>query len=136
MKATGVIILGIVLLMALSLGSLAWRYYTADIRGTVDAEEQIESGRSKITNYNHFFDLCSLAQTRQQSLEVQKSLLENAESSDERVRVRSNIAGLEAQLNRAINQYNVDVQKEYTMARFKDVDLPYELSATQSIYCR
>jgi len=132
----GILILVIVVVMALSLGGLAWRYYTADIRGTVDAEERIESAQSKIQNYEHYFDLCSTAQTRQQSLMVQEELLSSAEDTKERARIRANVAGLKAQLASAVNQYNVDVQKDYTMARFKDVDLPYELDYNTPINCR
>lgn len=136
MKYIGYVLLGILAAVALTFGGWAFKYYTAPIKGTVDAEVQIESGHNRIQNYERYFDMCSLAQTRQDSLEVQKSLLESAEDSKERSRIRSNIAGLEAQLARAVNQYNVDVQKEYTMARFKDASLPYELSTTQPIYCR
>lgn len=135
-KTVGGIVLLVVVIIAMSAGGWAWRYYTAPIEGRVAAEEQIESANSRIANYEHFFDLCVVAQTRQEALSVQQSLLESAESDKERARIRANVAGLEAQLSRAVNQYNVDVQKSYTMARFKSADLPYELNKNQSIICR
>lgn len=129
------VVLGILVTVLITGGAWAWKYYTAHWSGKVDAEQKIESGNSQISNYNHYFDLCSVAKTRQQSLKTQKNLLEMAEDSKEKIRVRSNIAGLESQLNRSINQYNVDARKEYTMARFKDSDLPFQLNFSEPINC-
>src|SRR3546814_2987104 len=43
-------------------GSWAWRYYTAEIRGVVGAEERIQSAPSRIAAYDRFFDLCAAIQ--------------------------------------------------------------------------
>lgn len=135
LKVVGTILLIPIILIAMFAVSSGWKYVTAHWRGKVDAEQKIESGDSQISNYNHYFDMCSVAQTRQQALETQQSLLEDAETSKERTRIRSNVAGMQAQLNRIINQYNADAKKEYTMARFKDSSLPARLDADRTIFC-
>lgn len=107
----------------------AWKYYTAEVRGVSEAERRIESADSRIGNYEHFYDLCAFVQSQEVSLSSQRSLLESSEDAKERTRVRSNIAGLEAQRARAINQYNADANKSYTRARFLGEDLPRKLDA-------
>lgn len=132
-KLVGYLLAAIVALMAMSAVGWVWRYYTAAPKGIVEAEEQINSGHSRIQKYNQFFDLCSVIQTNKTQLRTQKDMLEMAESADERQRIRATIAGVKAQLNRNVNQYNADSHKEYTAARFKASSLPYEINASQEI---
>lgn len=134
MKTGSAIALALVGVVGLTAGSLAYRYYTAEVRGIVDAEVRIESGQNRIQQYNRFFDLCAEIQTMQSSLEAQKSLLETSEGGEEE-RVRANIAGMTAQLNRYVNRYNADARKEYTAARFRDSSLPYQIDANSPINC-
>ena len=134
MKTGSAIALALIGVVAVTAGSLAYRYYTAEVRGIVDAEVRIESGQNRIQQYNRFFDLCAETQTMQSSLQVQQELLETVEGQ-EAERVRSNIAGMNAQLHRYVNRYNADARKEYTAARFRDSSLPYQLDANQPINC-
>lgn len=124
--ATVIILAG--LMMAAAIGSWTWRYFTAETRGVVDAEEQIESAASRITNYEHFYDLCGLVQSREDALHAQRAQLAETNDPDEQARIRTNIAGLEAQRSRAIRRYNADADKAYTRARFLGDDLPRELN--------
>lgn len=136
MKKQLLIGLGVfVCFIALIFGSWAWKYYTASIKGKVNAEVQIESAESRIQWYNHFHDLCSVVQSNKESLRVQKMLLESSESNDERIRIRANIGGIQAQIARNVNRYNADASKNYTAARFKDSDLPFKLSVSGETYC-
>jgi hypothetical protein len=136
MKNQLLIALGVVVVFfALIFGSWAWKYYTAPIQGKVDAEVQIESAQSRIQWYNHFHDLCSVVESNKESLRVQQMLLESSESNDERIRIRANIGGIKAQIARNVNRYNADAAKDYTAARFKDGDLPYQLSVDGETYC-
>ncbi len=135
LKITGYIAAGFAILALVALGYKSWLYLTADFSGDVDAHHQIQSGNSKIQNYDHFFDLCSAAQTQQTALQSQERMLDFAESSKERSRIRANIVGMEAQLHRMVNQYNVDVQKTFTIGQFRDNGLPQSINATNPIYC-
>jgi len=100
---------------------------TAEIKGKVEAQQEIMSGENQIARYNEFFDVCANIQSLEYSLDAQYALLENAEDQD---RVRYNIAALEAQRARQIAQYNADSNKSYTWGQFRDSDLPYQLDAT------
>lgn len=136
LKMFGLALAGIALLASVALGYKGWLYLTADFTGDVQAERQIQSGNSKITSYDHFFDLCSAAQTQQSALHAQEQMLESAESSKERSRIRANLVGMEAQLNRMVNQYNVDAEKTFTIGQFRDQNLPVSLTASNPIYCK
>lgn len=129
-KILAAVVAAITLLIAMAVGAWAWRYFTAETRGVVDAEERIESAPSRITNYEHFYDLCASVQGHEDALATQRRALEGAEGK-EAERIRSNIAGLEAQRNRAIRRYNADARKAYTRARFLGEDLPRQLDANQ-----
>lgn len=136
-KVAGYIVVGLLGAAALKGASMAYTYFTAPVKGIVEAEQIINDGQNRINEYEYFFDMCSTIQSDKQALDTQRRLLENAESADERERVRSNIAGIEAQLHRNVNQYNADSTKEYTAARFKDNSLPYTISAEQEfISCK
>lgn len=127
----GAVALVIILALLLTAGSWLWRYQTAPIRGKVGAEERIESAPSRISNYDHYYDLCATVQATEGALDAQMQALEAAESSDDRSRIRSNIAGLKGQRSRQIAQYNADARKIYTKARFRASDLPPRINADE-----
>ena len=108
-----------------------WTYYFgATIEGKVGAEKKLENSDSRISKYNHFYDLCSSVKSLEVSLQQQQKSLQRARENnnkDEISRLQTNIDGLVAQRARSVNQYNVDSRKEYTKARFKASDLPYQL---------
>lgn len=126
-KAIGGGTLALIILIVLSIGGTAlgwaWRYFTAEIKGRVDAEERIESADSRIGNYEHFFDLCATIQGNEAALQSQRAALAGAGEKEAR-RYRANIAGIEAQRQRNIARYNADARKAYTKARFLGNELP------------
>lgn len=129
------VLAGIIFLLTLTAGGWAWKYYTAEIRGRVDAEQRIESGANRIQQYNKFFNMCNNVKSIKTALDSQRSLLDNAEDSKERSRIRSNIAGMEAQLARYVNQYNSEASQSYTAARFLASELPYQLNIDGETQC-
>ena len=112
-----------------------YRYMTAPIRGAIDAREQIESGTNRISRHDEFYSLCAAAQTQQAMLQIHTDHLATAESASERERVRRNINGVQAQLNRTVNQYNANASNSYTRGRFLASNLPYQLNANGVITC-
>lgn len=131
MTVTKVVGWGLLILLAIFViagTSLGWRYITASVRGIVGAEEQIESAPSRITNYEHFFDLCAAIQRKEAKIVAQQDALELAEGDKERERIRQNIAALRGARDGDIARYNADASKTYTRARFLASDLPYSLS--------
>lgn len=119
--------LAVVLLVVLSLGFKAWKYYTAEMSGKVNAEVQIESAPSRIAGYESYFDQCAAIQGYEAAIKVQKDVLSSLDGEDA-ARTRTVIAGISAQRGRAIAQYNADARKAYTQARFLDSGLPKHIA--------
>lgn len=124
-------ILTIVIFFGVIFGGWAFRYYTAEIRGTVSAEEQIESAESRISNYQFFYDLYHSIQAHERQIAIQEERLEQAREdgadSREMSRIRSNIAGIRAQRENAIERYNSAARQQYTRGRFRAGDLPHQI---------
>lgn len=139
MKVFGWVILTIVGIVLLIGGGWAFKYYTASTKGKIDAQVEIESGKNRIVKYNRFYDLYATIQADYDSLQTQKELLKQLEEDTEPdkgeiARVRTNVAALKAQVRRDIREYNVDMRKTYTNARFAPDDLPRELSIEKLKY--
>lgn len=128
-------IVGVILVIVLiSAASLGWRYYTAEVKGVVDAKEQIESANNRIEKYEEFFGICASVQTLKHGIETQERLLTASTSDSMSERVMTNISGMEAQLARQVNAYNAKSQM-YTRKKFKASNLPARLSLTGPTYC-
>lgn len=121
-------------IVVVSLSGLAYRYMTADIKGQVDAQEQITSGANRVQEYETFFKLCDNTSNMKGNVETQRSLLDDAETSKERSRLRSNIAGMEAAIRKNVSQYN-SMSQQYTTDRFKDSSLPVRLEFDGETVC-
>lgn len=107
-----------------------WRYVTAPAAGKVSARQQINSGAYRIAAYNHFFDVCAAVQTDESRLAAQRAELVGA-SPDDASRIRANIAGISSDRADAINEYNADAAKGYTLGQFRASGLPYRLDQTK-----
>lgn len=104
-----------------------WRWATAGPVGQLEAREEILSGATRITAYNHFFDLCASVQANEAALAASIDELSATTRPEDQERIRTNITGLTAQRARAIAQYNADARKSYTIGQFRSLSLPYEL---------
>lgn len=120
--------------LALFFGVLGFRYYTADIRGRVDAQETIKSGANRIAQYDRFFNLCASIQAQEGMLTYLEEEL-GAAAPEDKARISANITGVQAARARAIAQYNADATKNYTSGQFRDSDLPYQLSVEGVTQC-
>ena len=123
----GLAFMAVMVIALLFFGGLAFRYYTADVRGRVDANEQIKSGSSRIVNYEHFFNLCASIQGNEAQIRALEKELSFG-NNGERPRIQANITGVTAARARAIAQYNADAAKSYTQGQFRSSALPYQLS--------
>jgi hypothetical protein len=121
-KGVGVFLLVIVLLVVLSLAGLAWRYHTAEIRGRVGAEEQIESSASRIQRYQEFFSICQSVQTKEDAIDNLR-----ANTSMDESRKDSAITANQNARAQLINEYNSKSAQSYTAARFKASNLIYQI---------
>ena len=116
------IIVLVIALVVASLSSLAWRYFTAEVRGTVDAEEQIESASSRIQRYQEFFNICQSIQTKEDAID---NLRANSTMDEER-KGMAITANQNARSN-LINKYNSKSAQNYTAERFKQSNLVYRI---------
>lgn len=122
----------LVLILIISLGYKFLMYKSASTIGKMDADIKTASGDSRIFSYNHFFDLCASIQGYEASIAAQSKIIPNVEG-EELMRVRTNIASIEAQRVRAIVQYNADSAKIETVGRFKNNNLPQNLNPLDKV---
>jgi hypothetical protein len=133
-KVIGVTLLSItgVLVAWVIFASAIWGFgvATAGIYGRGEARKIIQSAEFRIPAYNHFFDSCAAIQGLEAGIDAQLAELPQAETTKDRSRIQANIAGLTAQRQRSIAQYNADARKDYTVGQFRDSGLPYQLEAS------
>lgn len=123
MRATGIVILAIIGVLILFAGGLAFRYFTADVRGQVQMQEEVMSGEFRQMSYDHFYNLYANVQSFEDQIKNQKTMVDATEG-DEQARYRRNVNALMNQRAAVIRQYNADVRKEGTRGQFRASDLP------------
>lgn len=124
-----VLLLGTIVVILIGAIFFGIRWATAPAKGKLEAREQINSGATRIAAYNHFFDVCASVQSLEASLLAQEEALAGSKGED-RERIKANIAGIKAARADAVNQYNQDARKDYTIGQFKSSKLPYQLPTT------
>lgn len=104
------------------------RWVTAGPVGQLEAREQILSGANRIAQYDRFFAECASIQSQEAQIDALNTqlLLLEAGSKDYNRTVAS-IAGVTAQRDRIINDYNSLARREYTSGQFRDSDLPFQI---------
>lgn len=133
--AIGLFLLTAFVVAGLSIGAFALEWYTIPFFGKLEARQQIQSGSSRIVNYNHFFNLCASVQALEDRQAIALTSQDQAPNDFERYRVSQNIAGIAGLRAEAIRQYNQDALKDYTAGQFRDSDLPYQLSGEGKTKC-
>lgn len=127
MKNFGIVVLVFITLIILVAGGWAFRYYTAEIRGTVGAEEDIQSADYRVYSYDHFFDMYANIQSFDDQIRNQEELIETLTDEEEIQRYRKNINALRNRKASVVRQYNADARKEETTGQFRDDGLPYQI---------
>lgn len=118
----------ILLLSAIGWGiSFAWGWMTAGPSGKLQARQQILSGDNRIQAYNHFFDLCASVQTAETAIDSTNAQLALPQSADDKSRLETNLQAQIINRAEAVNQYNQDAAKSYTVGQFRSLALPYSL---------
>lgn len=130
--ALGCGVLAVVAIIALVIGGWAIKYYTADVRGKIDANETIKSGNNRIAQYDKFFNACSSIKSLESKIDASTSELAQADPSD-RGRLLSNISGQLGARAEAINNYNADANKSYTNGQFRSSNLPAQIPLTEYV---
>ena len=127
-----VCVIAVVLIGGLIVGIWAWRYNTAEVRGVIDAREDIMSCENRIDKYNYFFDLKAALEGYKGQLDqlyIQRSQLipESPNYWDDLSLINTQITGVMGAFIRGSEEYNYNSQKDYTSGQFRDSDLPYTI---------
>lgn len=127
----GIIVL-VVLATLISIPAVwAIRYYTADTRGKIDANEKVKAdGNYRLEAYDRFFNQCASVQSIEATINATKAELVTAKDPRRVGQLQTNLTALTAARADAVNTYNADSRKTATAGQFKSSDLPYELPTT------
>lgn len=118
----------IALLIGISFGLWEFNVHTAHFFGQGNAEIQIQQPSNQIADYDHFFNLCVSVQDQEGALDSQYDLLVSDTNPADQRWIQTNIAADRTQRLNAINQYNIDATKHWTIGQFRASNLPYQLS--------
>lgn len=132
-----VIFWGIITLLVLFGGVMAFRYFTAEIRGIVPAEERIQSADFRIYSYEYFYNQLATVNAEEANYDAQYERLQTlVADTEEYNRVQRNLAAIKAHIERLKLQYNADARKEGTRGQFRATDLPHQIEIQPHEYGR
>lgn len=104
---------------------------TANRQGETSKKQQVEgNGSYRIAAYDHFYDLCAGVRTSEEAIDSFRAELATTTDPSRKTVLNASITAQRANRADAINQYNADARKSYTLGQFKSSDLPYELDTT------
>lgn len=126
LKVLGVVLTVLAIVFVVSGFSVGWRYMTAEIRGIVGAEEQIQSSRNRLDKRKQYYDLCRNVRSYEVKIQNAIARLENTKG-EEAQRIRQNLNGLRNMRSEDIAKYNSFANQEGMAAQFRASDLPAEL---------
>lgn len=132
---------GVAVLLALILFGSMWIFgwgmfqrATADFRGETAALEQIKADpNSRITAYEHFFNLCTAVQSHEGTILALEEELAGDPSDSRREQIQGAITANKSQRDALIRRYNNDANKDYTAGQFRDADLPDQLNINKEV---
>lgn len=136
--AIAAIVLGVLLVTGLAIFGANYDNWlsskTAEPRGQRAVRENTQAnGAFRQAAYEEFFNLCSSAQTKQESIENLEE--EKKTASPDRVdNLNVSISALKNSLSEVVNDYNTRAN-EYHRAQFLDAALPYPLNTKDTIKC-
>ena len=120
MKAFGIVLGVIVVLLILMFGGLGLRYIMAPIIGTVEKQEITTTGAYRIQGYERFYDI----QAQVDAVDVK---LASLPSSGLDIREKTECRGLVAQKMNLIAEYNSRSSAVETQGRWRASNLPSRL---------
>lgn len=128
MKPALAVLALIAVIVAAILGGYAIKYYTADTRGKIAANEAIHANAQfRIEAYDRFFNQCAAVQTIEATLAATRAELSSHPTERREEQLHTNLTALVGARAEAVNQYNADAHKGYTAGQFRSNDLPPQL---------
>ena len=129
-KIIGYGVISFVLLIGLLAAVFGLEVATAGLVGRGKAHIEIQSAPSRISGYNHFFDLCASVQNAEAAIDQFTAARDRATDPNEISRIQTNLDAQVITRQNGINQYNADAAKDYTVGQFRASNLPYRLDDT------
>ena len=105
---------------------------TAGLYGRGEAHKEIQSADFRIVAYDHFFNLYASIKSLEGKINELTATLNLLEPGTREYNYTlTALAGVKGLRHEAIQQYNADAQKDWTMGQFRDNDLPYQIPDTE-----
>ncbi len=105
---------------------------TAGLYGRGEAHKQIQSADFRLAAYNHFFNLYASIKSLEGKIDELTAQLEQFEpGTRDYSYTLSALTGVKGLRHEAIQQYNADAAKDYTIGQFRAVGLPYYIPDTE-----
>lgn len=126
-------LVGLIILW-LVLASAIWGFgvATAGLYGRGEARKQIQSADFRITAYDYFFNqYASIKALEGQIDELTATLNSLQPGTRDYTYTLSALTGTKGLRHVAIQKYNADARKEWTIGQFRDAGLPYQIADTE-----
>lgn len=127
MKTWGIVGGALVGVVMLVVAFYALRYATADERGAVNAQEQIQGGSARIAAYNSFFDLCASVQGDEARIRALGTEMQTGPSAERVEQINATVTAIRGSRASKVARYNADARKDYTVGQFRSSGLPFAL---------
>jgi hypothetical protein len=109
---------------------------TASFRGSIAATEKIQAnGAYRIAAYNSFFDKCASVQSLEGQIKAFQAQIDANPPAEQKAILNNQLLGVQGARISAINDYNANSQKDWTVGQFKDSNLPYLLNVNGVTVC-
>lgn len=100
---------------------------TAGFRGGVEKKERVVGdGDYRIAQYDHFYELCSAIQAKNENIENLEAL-RDASDKDRREELDAAIAAQKNTKNELVQEYNADAAANGTKGKYRASELPYQI---------
>jgi len=130
-KIVGIVVFAFVIIGALMIALWGFGVLTADIKGQGDVRIETKSAPFRMEAYNYFHDkygaILALEKQIDESI-AQLAVLEPGTKTYDRV--LTNVTALKSLRHQAIQEYNANARKDYTVGQFRDVNLPFQIEDT------
>lgn len=101
---------------------------TADYRGGTQKKERVEAdGDYRIAQYDHFYELCSSIQAKNEQIENTKGQLKYTDDPDDEDKLNASVLALENSKEELVQEYNADAASNGTKGKYRASDLPYQI---------
>jgi hypothetical protein len=131
-RIVGLFIAFIVFVGIIMIALWAFGVFTADIKGQGDVYKETHEAGYRMEAYNHFYDQFASIKGLEGSIDATvKQLSQMQPGTKDYSRIQTNLTAQQSLRHQAIQQYNADARKGYTIGQWKAADLPYQIEDSE-----